>query len=100
MAVEEAIDDLVVFLGLARTRRVEQPSARAECANGRVEDAQLQRREGSELVRRAPPLDVRIAPHRTQTRTRRIDKDEIEHLVKGQGLRCVGLDDPDTSGTG
>ena len=64
--IEELINDLIVFLGLTRTCRVDESAAGPKHRGCLLQQPQLRLRQSGETLLVPPPFEVRIAPDHAQ----------------------------------
>src|SRR4029450_14146302 len=96
---QEPGGDRLVFIGLTRAGRINQPSTDGDSRRCTTEHRQLRRGQNGQFFLAPAPLDVRISTQRPQARAGSIDEDTIERIAKGKPLNQVRADKPYSSST-
>src|SRR5687767_12026804 len=81
LLLQEEVNDLRVLFRLGRARAVDQQTSRPDEIGRAHDQIPLGGGKAGQIVRRAAPLDVRIAADRAQARTWRVDQDRVEHAI-------------------
>ena len=82
----EGVGDGIVLLMQYAAGGVDQPAARPEQPRRGAQDAELLARELLDGPRAMPPLQVRVAPQRSEAAARRVDQHAVE--LAGKTLRA------------
>ena len=78
MARQKRVDDSIVLLGLARTGRLDEPSAWSYDRRRSPEQRQLIAREDGKVALAAPPADIRVSANGAQAGAGSVNQDTIE----------------------
>src|SRR4029453_6647105 len=89
---QEPGGDRLVFIGLTRAGRINQPPTDGDSRRCTTEHRQLRRSQNGQFFLAPAPLDVRISTQRPQARAGSIDEDTIERIAQGNPLNQVRPD--------
>src|SRR5262245_7171814 len=97
---EKFRDHVLVFLRLARTRRIDQTPSRANDFRSVPQHLYLRCGESGQILFMTPPSNIGIASERSETRARRIDNRGVKRSTERKRVERVCLNDGNVARTG